>query len=96
MGNSEEEKSLKFLMDTWGYDSQRLICIEECAELIQALCHESRGRENGKIEELADAELAIRQMKLYLTPSQLSKLEEIKKFKIERAVKKAIKFLEKK
>jgi hypothetical protein len=88
--SGDELAALKFLMDTFGYPSQRLMCSEECAELTQALCHESRGRKNNKIEELADVELSIQQMKSCLSPEDLDSFNTIKKMKLERAVRKAI------
>ena len=63
-----EERVLRDALLTWGFHSQRLIWIEELAELIQALAKHGRvvnGSERAEIEnELADVDICLSQMKL--------------------------------
>lgn len=47
-------------IETFGVESQITKCIEECAELIQALC--KRDHDN-TIEEIVDVEICLEQMK---------------------------------
>ena len=46
---------------TFGEKKQEEIAVEECSELIQAICHKHRGREHNIAEEIADVEVAIAQ-----------------------------------
>ena len=47
-----------------GYDTQKAMAIEECAELINALCKEKRGRaaDEGIITEIADVRIMCEQL----------------------------------
>lgn len=62
---NEEVKIIKEAIDTFGFDSQRRLLQEECAELIVAASHYDRGRPGAYenfVEELADVEIMISQM----------------------------------
>ena len=48
----------------YGDAAQERQAIEECSELIQAICHKHRGREHNIAEEIADVEIMLRQLKL--------------------------------
>lgn len=54
-------------IEKFGIDAQKKMCVEECAELINALAKESRGRssKNDIITELADVSIMVDQMALY-------------------------------
>ena len=54
-------------IDKFGIDAQKKMCVEECAELINALAKESRGRSSISdiITELADVSIMIDQLALY-------------------------------
>lgn len=78
----------------YGYTRQSQQAIEECSELIQAISKYNRllnGEYVGKekkiianlIEELADVEICIEQLKYFLEVSD-TKLDNIKQFKIKR------------
>ena len=56
----------------FGAQSQKELLIEECAELIQALQHEKRGRINPEdiCEEIADVQIMLNQISL-LYPQRL-------------------------
>ncbi len=52
----------------WGEAFQRLMVIEECAELISSLCKQFRGRvtDSSVLEEAVDVQLMIQQLKYVL------------------------------
>ena len=54
-------------IEKFGIDAQKKMCIEECAELINALAKESRGRTSKEdiITELADVSIMVDQLALY-------------------------------
>ncbi len=63
-----EEDVLREALDRWGFDSQRLIWIEEMGELVTALAKFGRNI-NGAVaeevaEEIADVDICLTQMKL--------------------------------
>ena len=63
----KEETLLKMAMDKWGFNSQRLIWIEEMAELIQSLTKLNRKVNAHSIarveDEIADVDICLAQMK---------------------------------
>ena len=78
----------------YGYERQAQQAIEECSELIQAISKYNRflnGEYAGKdkkiianlVEELADVEICIEQLKHFLKISE-SKINSVKEFKIKR------------
>lgn len=63
----EQQAVLQEALDTWGFDAQLMMVIEESGELVQAAAKFLGGRERsskGLIEELADVSLMIDQMRL--------------------------------
>ena len=54
------EKAISF----FGEEQQENICIEECAELIQAINKKHRGKPHNIPEEIADVEITLEQIKL--------------------------------
>ena len=52
-------------IEHYGIEDQSTVCIEECAELIQAISKEKRGmhNENHLAEEIADVEICIEMIK---------------------------------
>ena len=61
----EEVQIIRDAVDTYGFESQRKILQEECAELIVAASHYDRGRPGAYdnfLEELADVDIMISQM----------------------------------
>lgn len=59
----EFEELCKKAVIKWGVDAQIDMMIEECSELITALQHFKRGRENNVAEELADVEIVLNQIR---------------------------------
>lgn len=86
MTDLQKEKCFEILKH-YGFDNQKHILAEECAELIQAVCKTRRSGEkvsDNFIEELADVEIMITQIKEGLSKDELIKFLEIENRKIER------------
>jgi len=72
----EHQKLYEQTVDKWGEESQIAMAIEECAELIVALCHNNRNLKSITREdivgEIADVSLAIEQLCniLEVTPAE--------------------------
>ena len=51
-------------IDTYGYDLQKQVAIEEMAELTKEICKDFRGKENRDniIEEIADVQIMMYQL----------------------------------
>lgn len=74
MRDSEFRKACEAAVKKWGMDAQLLQTQEEAAELIVAISHFRRGRENGKkavLEELADMEIMLEQMRAALGDDEI-------------------------
>ena len=52
-------------IEIWGEDAQTTVCMEECAELIQAISKEKRGKsdKNHLAEEISDVLISIEILK---------------------------------
>ena len=59
-------------IETYGKDAQLKMAIEEMAELTQAICKSFRGKDNldNIIEEIADVEIMLAQLKIIFEISQ--------------------------
>ena len=77
-----DEETYRAAIRTFGEEAQKVVAIEECAELAQAITHELRGREHNVPEEIADVEICIAQMKMIYGCTD--EVERIKKQKIGR------------
>ena len=55
---------LKAAINYYGAEHQENMCIEECAELIQAINKKRRGKPHNIPEEIADVEITLEQLKL--------------------------------
>lgn len=69
-------------INTYGETAQEVVAMEECAELITAICHKHRGREHNIAEEIADVEIMLEQLKIINSCAQ--EVEEIHKSKMQR------------
>ena len=63
-----EMELYKATIELWGKEFQRLMVIEECAELISSLCKQFRGRVDSSqvLEEAVDVQLMINQLRFML------------------------------
>lgn len=77
-----EHEILLTAIHSFGEEVQERQAIEECSELIQAICHKQRGREHNIAEEIADVEIMLDQLKIINNCD--NKVKEIRKFKIDR------------
>lgn len=90
------KKSIKYIATHYGYKSQSRQCVEEMAELMQAICKLERAATNDDYllalshmqEEIADVEIMIAQLKV------LSGTDVIEKI-IDRKIKRQLKRIEK-
>jgi hypothetical protein len=81
MQGKELEQLYKDCVEFWGIERQIRMMQEECAELILAGSHYLRGRETGLedlIEELADAQLMINQIKKFVGEENVENIMNIK------------------
>lgn len=74
----------KKLLEDYGY-AQVIVAIEELSELQKELCKALRYKLNeiNLIEEIADVEIMLEQMKLYYEIDE-EQLEKVKQYKLER------------
>lgn len=77
-----DKEVYELAIKTFGDEVQENVAVEECGELIQAICHKHRGREHNITEEIADVEIMLEQLKII--NNCFEEVEEIKKQKIER------------
>ena len=86
---ADRERKLLFLIDHYGTLNQMLIAIEEMAELQKAIVkhirQESEENINSVIEEIADVQVMLEQLKMIF--SCRSKIDEIMDEKIDRQIK---------
>lgn len=77
----QNENEIKTIADYYGLESQKVKCIEELNELIEAI--ESGSSDIHLAEEIADVEIMISQIK-YLRNIPDEQVNEIKQYKIQR------------
>lgn len=86
---ADRESKLLFLINHYGTLNQKLIAIEEMAELQKAIVkhirQESEENINSVIEEIADVQVMLEQLKMIF--SCKSKTDEIMDAKIDRQIK---------
>ncbi len=76
----------KQFLETWGYDAQSNVCIEEMSELTKALCKFARfGKDNAPqeikdnvVEEIADVLNMAEQMAYYFGVDKVTKIRQQK------------------
>ena len=73
---------LKEAINIYGIENQENMCIEECAELIQAINKKHRGLKHNIPEEIADVEIMLEQLKIINRCR--ARVEEIKQKKLQR------------
>lgn len=80
MTSEEKNKVLHDAIKEWGTSAQILMAIEECAELIVALCHGFRKRlEEGEVEtEIADVQIMLDQLRLIFDNAEIDNQLEYK------------------
>lgn len=81
-----EKEIFEAAIKRFGEKGQEEVAIEECSELIQAICHKHRGREHNIAEEIADVEIVLEQLKIINGCHE--QVQEIRAAKIERLLDK--------
>lgn len=78
---------LRFIIDTFSEDAQKLMAIEEMSELMKEICKDFRGNTNKDAikEEIADVLVMIEQLRI-IYDIKLSDVHKIMNEKIERAL----------
>lgn len=86
---ADRESKLLFLINHYGTLNQKLIAIEEMAELQKAIVkhirQESEENMNAVIEEIADVQVMLEQLKMIFSCRR--KIDEIMDAKIDRQIK---------
>jgi NTP pyrophosphatase (non-canonical NTP hydrolase) len=79
-GKMTRDEILASAINAWGTRSQVNMAIEECGELIVALCHRLRGRcdDNYVAEEIADVQIMLDQLSLIVGKDLVRNFEEQK------------------
>ncbi|APX98652.1 nucleoside triphosphate pyrophosphohydrolase family protein [Natronorubrum daqingense] len=79
---------LRGAVEVWGEDLQIQIAIEELSELTTELARRQRGRESysATVEEIADVQLCLDQLKLMYNPEQVEMAEQDKLERLKRRV----------
>ena len=95
--NVTELTKVQQIGDTYGYEAQREMLVEECAELIQAVQKLKRADESGDaekvdkatsayLEEMADVSIMLEQMRNMLTPRLTRELDSYITMKLDRQI----------
>lgn len=60
----DKQSLFETVITKFGFDAQKAMAVEECAELINALCKEKRGRatDDDIITEIADVQIMCEQL----------------------------------
>lgn len=61
---NEQMETLNLAITTFGDEAQENVAVEECAELIKAICNKHRNRLHNIAEEIADVEIMLEQLKI--------------------------------
>ncbi len=86
MKKEKQENIYMLLLEAKGIDNQNAVCIEELAELIKELTKALRGKGNSMkiIEEMADVEVCVDQLKLNYDRNNGEGVKFFKDFKLNR------------
>ena len=84
MSNEINDPIYQKAVETFGQAAQKRLLIEECSELITAICHHFRGRatDDQVIEEMVDVQLMLNQMRVLINDE--SKWERWFAYKLDR------------
>ncbi len=89
--NDVRDSECAAIASHYGEEAQMKIVIEECAELIQAICKLSRTAEDGiaearkhYVEELTDVIIMVSQLRWLLSDKEKKMLDDMYRFKVGR------------
>ena len=85
-----KHETYKHAIEKYGIEPQLRQLQEECAELIVAINHYCRDntKVQGIIEEIADTEIMIEQMRLHFSSAMIDAIKEIKIERLEERIRK--------
>lgn len=80
---TERDELYRLSLSKWGKNLQRIMVIEECSELIQAIAKDIRkgveDRKNASVcEEIADVEIMLEQARIMYDDRLISSIKEMK------------------
>lgn len=80
----DQESTYQTAIDYYGINNQMIKCIEECAELIQALAkrHTYVLNHENVIEEIADVQIMIHQMSMHYGHDEIKKMIHLKTLRL--------------
>lgn len=73
-------------IDSWGQAIQKVVAMEEMAELTQAISKSLRGKDHNVEEEIADVEIMVTQLKLMYDNEKVEKIKQEKLQRLERVL----------
>lgn len=76
--SEEQEIVLYAAITKYGSDKQHDMVIEECSELIQAICKHKRGGEHNILEECADVFIMLKQIEMIWSAESIQHIVNIK------------------
>lgn len=78
--NTTNTQILSAAIELWGVEMQKIIAMEECGELIQALCKDLRGNSNMNniVEEIADVKICIDSLELIYMDADTTFVDRVK------------------
>lgn len=86
----KEDEMYAQAVKLWGETSQRLMIVEECAELISSICKEFRGRvsDDDVLGEAVDVQIVVNQLRHMLdNDDEWNKRMQFKLTRLERRIK---------
>lgn len=86
---SMDEPLFHRALEKWGKPAQVIMCMEECAELIQALAKFLRSGKMGLplIDELVDVHIMVEQIRLLVPPEEFKSVYDFKMRRLEQRLK---------
>lgn len=90
MKNEELKKIYEGAIELWGEDSQLMMVVEECGELIQAIAKFHRKKDAKTIdnicEEVADVQIMLDQMKIMFSEDEINRHLKTKRARLKERV----------
>lgn len=71
----KQKKFYQKVIDKWGVNAQLVMVVEECSELIKEITKEFRGGSRNIIEEIADVEIMVEQLRVIYGVENVDKIK---------------------
>jgi len=87
----KEKEMYQKAIELWGVEAQIRQAIEECAEMIMALCHKDRGKADWEAvaKEVADVEIMCSQLREIIGPEIIDRCKKEQLVRLEQEIEKA-------